>query len=245
MKEMSKSIIRRQRESNFVTKYFVGNGIDIGGLPDPLSLYFEFFPLMKSVKIWDWNDGDAQEMLSIEDSTFDFVASSHCLEHLVDPFVGLKNWFRVLKPGGYLIVTIPEEDLYEQGTWPSNKNLDHKHSFTINKKESWSPKSINVLDLLVSLGESADIRKVSVEDSGYRYRMPEYDQTLTPTSESAIEFVVRKKTSIDLNASKSMHSNGIQPTEELLPYFNQYKIDMAQLKNNNTSGKPFSDSSPL
>ena len=52
MKELTKSIIRRMHDINFVSKYFVGNGIDIGGKPDPLSLYSDFFPGIKNVKIW-------------------------------------------------------------------------------------------------------------------------------------------------------------------------------------------------
>ena len=245
MKEMSKSVIRRQREPNFLTKYFVGSGIDIGGFPDPLSLYFEFFPLMTDLRIWDWDDGDAQYMKGIEDGTFDFVTSSHCLEHLVDPREGLRNWVRILKPGGYLIVTIPEEDLYEQGKWPSDKNLDHKHSFTIFKNESWSPASINVVDLILSLGDVIEIRKLAVEDTGYRYNMPEYDQTSTPVSESAIEFVLRKRTREEIMAGSNKRTLGKQPDSSLLKYFNQYKIDMKAMKSINTESKPFEDETPL
>ena len=88
------------------------------------------------MKIWDWEDGDAQYLSGVRDNSVDFIVSSHCLEHLVDPLEGLRNWIRVLKPGGHLIVTIPDEDLYEQGQWPSNNNLDHKHTFTVNKNSS-------------------------------------------------------------------------------------------------------------
>ncbi len=53
----------------------------------------------------------------------------------------MHHWLRVLKPGGHLVVTIPEEDLYEQGRFPSTFNLDHKWTFTIHKQKSWSAKS--------------------------------------------------------------------------------------------------------
>ena len=92
MKECSKSIQRRLADSNFLRRYFVGKGIDIGGKPDPLCLYKEFFPLMNEVKTWDWEDGDAQFMKGVADGVFDFVHSSHCLEHLVDPAEGMRNW---------------------------------------------------------------------------------------------------------------------------------------------------------
>ena len=111
MKECSKSIMRRMHEPNFSNRYFVGNGLDVGGGPDPLGLYVELFPRMQGVKVWDKEDGDAETLDGIEDGQFDFVHSSHCLEHLEDPLAGLQNWFRAVKPGGHLIVTVPDEDM--------------------------------------------------------------------------------------------------------------------------------------
>ena len=138
MKECSKSILRRLHDPNFIRYYFSGCGIDIGGKPDPLALYVELFPNIQKLRTWDIEDGDAQYMESICDEKYNFVHSSHCLEHMHAPEVALKNWFRILKPGGYLIITIPDEDLYEQGIFPSQYNRDHKWTFTIWKTESWS-----------------------------------------------------------------------------------------------------------
>ena len=100
MKECSKSIMRRLSQPNFVNRYFVGHGIDIGGGPDPLAVYRELLPMVASVRVWDRDSGDAQFMAGVEDESFDFVHSSHCLEHLVEPQEGLANWFRILRPGG-------------------------------------------------------------------------------------------------------------------------------------------------
>src|ERR1700761_2813413 len=144
MKECSKSIPRRLRDPNFTCRYFRGNGIDIGGKPDPLAVYSSLLPLVKEIRTWDLEDGDAQYMTGVADQTYDFVHSSHCLEHLHDPIVGLQNWFRILRRGGALIVTIPDEDLYEQGAFPSTFNRDHKWTFTICKESSWSTRSVNV-----------------------------------------------------------------------------------------------------
>jgi len=133
MKECSKSIVRRLSQPNFINQFFVGKGLDIGGQPDPLVLYQELFPRMDSVRIWDLVDGDAQFFEGVPDEEFDFVHSSHCLEHLQDPFEGIRHWFRVLRPGGHLIVLVPDEDLYEQGVFPSISSLDEVASlFTDN-----------------------------------------------------------------------------------------------------------------
>ncbi|MSP66710.1 MAG: class I SAM-dependent methyltransferase [Alphaproteobacteria bacterium] len=200
MKECSKSILRRLADPNFLSRYFVGRGIDIGGAPDPLPLYRELFPRMGEVRVWDQADGNAETLAGVADESFDFVHSSHCLEHLVDPAQGLVHWFRVLKAGGHLIVTVPEEDLYEQGVFPSTYNRDHRHTFTLRKERSWSPRSRNLLDLLPGLGAAADVRKVEVIDAAHRYALPRFDQTLTPVAESAIELVVRKRTPPELAA---------------------------------------------
>jgi len=193
MKECTKAFVRRAADVNFTARYFVGDGIDIGGGPDPLSLYAQFFPRLGQVRVWDIGQGDAQFMQGVADDSCDFVHSSHCLEHLVEPQIGLQNWFRILKPGGHLVVVVPDEDLYEQGIFPSTYNPDHKWTFTIAKARSWSPKSRNLLDLVGGLGAAADLRKIECLDATYLYGLPRFDQTLTPVAEAGIELVVRKR----------------------------------------------------
>ena len=111
MKECSKSIMRRLRDPNFANRFFVGSGLDIGGAPDPLGLYIELFPRLRGVRTYDKEDGDAQHLEGIEDGSMEFVHSSHCLEHMADPAEALGNWFRSVKEGGHLIVTVPDAGL--------------------------------------------------------------------------------------------------------------------------------------
>lgn len=190
MYECSKAVTRRIHDPAFHRLYFVGRGIDIGGGPDPLGQYVELFPMMQSCRRWDQEDGDAQFMIGVPDDSFDFVHSSHCLEHVQDPRIALDNWIRILKPGGHLVCLIPDEDLYEQGEWPSTYNADHKHTLTIFKWDSWSPASVNVLDLLRR--RDIAIQSIKLLNATHRTTKERYDQTLTPVGESAIEFVVRK-----------------------------------------------------
>lgn len=196
MWEQSKSAKRRYYSGAFHHRYFVGHGIDVGGKPDPLSQYIGIFAKLLSVKIWDLEDGDAQYLATIADGQFDFLHASHCLEHVTNVYETLANWIRVVKPGGFLIITVPDEDLYEMGHWPSRCNPDHKWSFTIHKKQSWSPKSINVLDLLVAFSDQVETEKVELQRDFFREGLliQQIDQTLTPVAECAIEFVLRKRT---------------------------------------------------
>lgn len=244
MKECSKSILRRLQDVRFATRWLVGSGVDIGGKPDPLAIYKELFPGITAIKTWDWEDGDAQVMAGVADNTFDFVFSSHCLEHLVDPAAGLATWLRVVKPGGHIVVTIPDEDLYEQGVWPSTHNLDHKHTFSIWKAKSWSPASINVMDLLASLGASAEICRVEKVDAAYRYELPRFDQTLSPVAECAIEFIIRKRPAAEIAIGGRLPTTQ-EPSADMRIHFNQYRNDMKAMKRSNESGPPFTDTTPL
>ena len=194
MNETSKAVIRRLQDVRYANTYFVGDGVDIGCGPDPLSKFNQQFPLMTSLKAWDLQDGDAQLMASAEDNSYNFVHSSHCLEHLYDPYEAFDNWIRICKPGGHIITTIPDEDLYEQGVWPSTHNPDHKTSWTISKDSSWSPASINLLEFLYQYKDKVEILKVELVNSAFIYGVERFDQTYHHISECAIEFIVRKRT---------------------------------------------------
>lgn len=245
MKECSKSIQRRLADSNYLRRYFVGDGIDIGGKPDPLSLYKELFPLVGHITTWDWEDGDAQYLSGIADNSLDFVHSSHCLEHLVDPHEGIRNWLRVVREGGHLVITVPDEDLYEQGVFPSTFNNDHKWTFTIFKDRSWSSRSINIIDLIRELGSAAEVIKVEQLSATYRFELPRFDQTLTPVAECGIELIIRKRPSEELNSGGRWMRLKQQPEREMRLHLNQYKDDMRSIKQSNQTHLPFDNESEI
>ncbi|WP_349972429.1 class I SAM-dependent methyltransferase [Pseudomonas caspiana] len=47
--------------------------------------------------------------LDYSDNTFDRVIATHVLEHIYQPHLALKEWIRVLKPGGTLSILIPTD----------------------------------------------------------------------------------------------------------------------------------------
>lgn len=245
MKECSKSITRRLADPNFLRRYFVGRGVDIGGKPDPLCLYQSLFDRIEHVRTWDLDDGDAQWMAGVDDGEFDFVHSSHCLEHLHDPAMGLRNWLRVTREGGHLIVMVPDEDLYEQGVFPSTFNRDHKWTFTIHKHSSWSARSLNVLDLVRDLGEGAELLRVEQLSSSYRFDLPRFDQTLTPVGECGIEFIIRKRTSEEIADRGRWRRPGVQPAAEVRVHLNQYRDDLQSLKRSNIDRPPFTNDADI
>lgn len=193
MYEQSKAAKRRYRDGDFLTRYFIGAGIDVGAGPDSLQRYRHLFPAVRSVRDWDLVDGDAQLLSSVPPDSFDFLHSSHCLEHMRDPVEALSNWIRVVKPEGYLVITVPDEDMYEQGVFPSRFNPDHKWTFSIYKGKSWSEKSVNVLDLVMKMVTQVEVERIYLVREFFDDNLRGQDQTLLPNAECAIEFILRKR----------------------------------------------------
>jgi len=164
---------------------FSGEGIDIGCGLDPI---------MPSARPFDMEHGDANEISKFVETQYDYVFSSHCLEHMHNPQSAILEWWKLVKPGGHLIFTVPDEDLYEQGYFPSLFNYDHKNTFTISKRESWSDKSHNVLDLVNSL-PNAKLVKIELHDLNFDRSALYHSVYKRDTAFSAINFL-RKFSSI-------------------------------------------------
>jgi SAM-dependent methyltransferase len=190
--ECTKALPRRLRDPAFAAHYFVGRGLDVGAGPDGLSAQRAHWPKMGPVRDWDVADGDGQELPGIEPCTFDFVHSSHCLEHLHQPSKALARWLEVTRYGGYVVALFPDEDLYEQGMWPSTYNMDHKWTFTTFKAQTWSPRSLNVVQLVTALRGQAELVKLELLHATFDWQAGRRDQT-AGAAESAIELVLRRR----------------------------------------------------
>ena len=148
------------RGDDFPSRYLQGRVIDIGCGPDPIVPHAEPF---------DLEHGDAQEIAALRPiGAYDAVCSSHCLEHMRDVPRALLQWWALVKDGGYLIIVVPDEDLYEQGAWPSIFNHDHKATFRLSKQTTWSPLSYDIGELISNL-PGADIVGCERQDAGYDY----------------------------------------------------------------------------
>lgn len=74
--------------------------------------------------------GDAAHLIWFRDGVLDFVFSSHLLEDFVDTDLVLKEWLRVLRPGGRLIIFCPDEQVYRRHCTATGQpyNQNHKHA---------------------------------------------------------------------------------------------------------------------
>ena len=151
---------QKVRSKKFIDKYLSGVVIDIGGGDDPVT---------STAEVFDIKDGDAQYIAKYRDlESYDCVHSSHCLEHMTNVILALKEWWSLVKPGGFMIIVVPHEDLYEQKIWPPIFNPDHKATFRINKIETWSPVSYDLLEIISNLPNSSII-ELEIHDLNYDY----------------------------------------------------------------------------
>lgn len=174
--ETTKAKKRRLKE-HFFAKYCKGKGLDIG---------FGGDPIIDGVDVFDYEHGDAQYLTNVQDNQYDFVYSSHTLEHMCDLEITLKNWWRTLKPGGYLIIYIPHRDLYERkNTLPSNFNPDHKHYFLLDTNEL--PCTVGIVPLINRILPNSEVIYAKICNQNYSININN-----TCSGEYSIEVIAKK-----------------------------------------------------
>ena len=117
-----------------IVEYTRGQGLDLGCGPDKCFPHFVGVDNLKDTSLFgikmkpDKVVETCELLPDFDDSSQDFVFSSHLLEHIEDYASALKEWWRVIKPGGHLVLYLPHKDLYPRcGTHGANP--DHKHDF--------------------------------------------------------------------------------------------------------------------
>jgi ADP-heptose:LPS heptosyltransferase/predicted SAM-dependent methyltransferase len=71
---------------------------------------------------------DCTKLPQFADGATECVFSSHLLEHIEDYRAALREWWRLVKVDGYLVLYLPHRDLYPRIGEP-DANPDHKHDF--------------------------------------------------------------------------------------------------------------------
>lgn len=54
--------------------------------------------------------GEAAHLKDVNDASYDFVLSCHSLEHVANPIKALKDWSRVMKTKGRLVLVLPDKE---------------------------------------------------------------------------------------------------------------------------------------
>ena len=111
-----------------------GKGLDLGCGPHKAFPHFTGVDNLKDVEMFgiqmkpDVVVESCERLTEFEAESLDFVFSSHLLEHIEDYASALKEWWRVIKPGGHLVLYLPHKHLYPNVGTPG-ANPDHKHDF--------------------------------------------------------------------------------------------------------------------
>lgn len=178
----SRKAYRRRCETGFWDAFVRGPVVlDIGyrgGLPDAV-------PILPGAIGVDMDfPGYNGVWLPFPDNSVDTVHASHVLEHVPSADRCLRDWFRVLRDGGTLILMVPHAYLYERrlSVPPSRWSSEHLRSYTPGSllddiESAFAPNTYRVSHL-------ADI------DDGYDYGLP---ITSHPTGSLEIECVLTKR----------------------------------------------------
>lgn len=110
--------LKRGNAARFIAptaaQFCVGRGLDVGA---------GAWPLDGAVPVELKDGGDAMD---VPQGPWDYVFSSHCLEHLVNPVAAIEHWKTRLRPGGVLFLYLPHPDMEY---WRPQNCRKHLHLF--------------------------------------------------------------------------------------------------------------------
>lgn len=89
-----------------------GHGLDVGAGQ---------WPLPRSIPI---EASEGLDAMALPEGPFDYIFSSHCLEHLPNPVAALEHWITRIRPGGVLFLYLPHPDMEY---WLPQNNRKHLH----------------------------------------------------------------------------------------------------------------------
>lgn len=147
--------------NNFFFRFMEGNGLDVG-----FKGYQNSLPILGTATGIDIGyPGYDGIHLPFEDKSQDYVYSSHTLEHIDDYKSVIKEWYRVTKSNGYVVIVVPHRDLYEKKLeLPSIFNQDHKRFYTPASLMREVEESLPI--------NSFRVRHMQDNDHGHDYNQP-------------------------------------------------------------------------
>ena len=117
-----------------LARFCEGDGIDVGFGGDPIVPHAICMDLPQPYARYEEHPqhlrGSAENLHWFRDGSLDWVYSSHVLEDFRDTRAVLDEWLRVLKPGGRLVLYLPDEPTYREHCRRQGKppNAHHIHA---------------------------------------------------------------------------------------------------------------------
>ena len=131
-----------------------GDGIEIGALNAPLAVppgarvtYVDrldlpelrrHYPELDAIRLQAPSvTAEAEDLRPFADGSLDFVIANHLLEHVEDPVRALREFLRVLRPGGLLYLALPDSrvtfDSQREPTTTEHLLEEYRHGATDNR----------------------------------------------------------------------------------------------------------------
>lgn len=116
---------------------------------------------------------EASDLGQIKSGSYQFLISSNCLEHVANPLKAVEEWIRVIAPGGYFLLVLPNK----------SSNFDHRRPITSfehlldDYKNNTSEHDLTHLDEILALhdlskdpaaGDHENFRKRSLDNFNNR-----------------------------------------------------------------------------
>lgn len=147
------------KHRHLVLPYCNGNGADLGSAGDPIVPWavqvdlpqeqYSNYNTTRPIAVIHWR-GDARE-LPFKDRTLDFVHSAHLLEDFKDWIPVLREWDRVLKTGGHMIISVPDHERFRAAVRAGQgDNLGHKHESAVGELSRYFRRYEIVMDQFVN-----------------------------------------------------------------------------------------------
>lgn len=174
---LTRFYMRKAKSYDLVKKVVsYGNGLEIGGL-SPIFQKKNILPIYPHINrldncnfsyhtVWeeDLNKGltytydekreagrqfilEATDLSEIKSESYDFLLSSHVLEHTANPIKALHEWIRVVKTKGHLILLIPHKD----GTFDHNRPTTSLEHLIQDYENNTTEKDLTHLDEILKL----------------------------------------------------------------------------------------------
>jgi len=159
MREFARRVVRRlgrlllgdpfwRLHAAIAREYLRGRGIEVGALHNPVPIprgvrvsyvdrmskpdlltHYPDLPARRLVEVDIIDDGE--RLTTVADASQDFVIVNHFLEHTQDPIGALGTFFRVLRPGGVLYLSLPDKRYTFDASRPvtplAHLWADHEH----------------------------------------------------------------------------------------------------------------------
>lgn len=176
---------RRRVRNRYARRHLRGEGLEIGALHQPQTL-----PPGVSVRYLDRLDTaglreeypeladlplvevdiveDGEDPVSIADESIDFLIASHVIEHCEDPVFTIRNWLRILRPGGTIFLVVPDRRrTFDRGRPPTTTEhllRDHHEGPTVSRGDHYR----EWVAMFPEPGTDPADQAADLEEQGYR-----------------------------------------------------------------------------